>query len=133
MFLPPPEAMDPGQFSNEPSNELSEKDKFYTCNLCSKKFVILMRFNRHKKDHENGKIIVKSKKDIHREKRAWTCEYCEKSLPNYCTLKQHELMHKEPSNECDKCKTSFQVIGDLVKLQRVHSDEKPYVCSLCSK
>ena len=125
--------MDICLFPIEPSNEEPKKTKVYTCNQCPKKFAILMRFDRHTKSHESGTVILKPRKEIHREKQIWKCEHCGKSVKNYGTLKQHELKHKEPTNKCDKCKKSFQYIGDLVKHQRVHSDKKPYDCTLCGK
>ena len=108
-------------------------EKMFSCSQCPKKFVILMRFDRHKKDHQSGKIVIKRKKEIHQEKQTWTCEHCGKLAKNYSTLQLHKLIHNEPTKKCDKCEKSFKTRGDLKKHQRVHSDKKSYVCSLCSK
>ena len=35
--------------------------KLYSCDLCPKKYALVMRFNRHKNDHKTGKAVAQEK------------------------------------------------------------------------
>ena len=119
--------------SSGPSDPLvliNHAPKLYACELCPKKYAIIMRFNRHQSDHQNGKIVTKPTKEIHREKQDWKCDICGKSLQNYSALKRHEVIHTEPDKTCGFCEKNFSDKSDLVKHERTHSATKFAKCSL---
>ena len=79
-----------------------------------------MRFDRHKKDHQSGKIVIKRKKEIHQEKQTWTCEHCGKLAKNHSTLQLHKLIHNEPTKKCDKCDFSTAQEDNLKAYLKIH-------------
>ena len=66
--------------SLQDSNQSLGNELKYTCDLCPKTYSILMRFNRHKIDHQNGKI--KLKQQSQRQMTHFQCEVCKKDMQN---------------------------------------------------
>ena len=94
-----------------------------------------MRFKRHQDDHKTGKIVIKPKREIHREQRDWKCDICGKSLQNYSALKRHEVTHNEPDKKCSFCDKNFSDKSDLIKHEKTHtqSTKKIAECCFCEK
>ena len=56
----------------------NEKKTNYKCDLCPKEYAILMRLQRHKNDHRNGKVLFKPEKRKVWKKGEYQCEICQK-------------------------------------------------------
>ena len=105
--------------------ELNSQTNLFACDLCPKKYAIIMRFNRHKNDHMNGKIRTTGEQD-------WNCEQCGKSGRGYRSNKKHEFTHKDPDKKCNVCGKKFRSEILLLKHQRTHTDEGNK-CNFCGK
>lgn len=61
------------------------------------------------------------------------CKVCNQSfLYTEGAIEKHAKLHSPPYN-CGVCQKGFYKSGHLKQHQIVHSDEKPYKCSFCSK
>ena len=69
--------------------------KLYSCDLCPKKYALVMRFNRHKNDHKTGKAVVQKKDEIQRANKGWHYDLCGKTGSNYSSLKRHKSQAQE--------------------------------------
>ena len=89
--------------------------KLYSCDLCHKKYALVMRFNRHKNDHKTGKAVVQKKDEIQRANKGWQCNLCGKTGSNYSSLKRHKSqVHEGPPKSCKNCGTAIIIIvGDI--------------------
>ena len=101
----------------------------FACDQCPKKYAIIMRFNRHKSEHKNGKITGKP---AYPEKQDWNCEKCEKSGTSRRSKKRHESTHKMPERKCAFCGKKFIYEVSLLKHQQVHTSETNK-CNVCEK
>ena len=126
------------------------------CDLCPKTYSILMRFNRHKSNHQNGKIKLKQKSQ--KQKTNFQCEICKKQMQNYNEMWLHKRTHSEPNLKCNHCKkgtlyahkrnmhgkslrsTQNCTQCDMVlaskyslnmHIETIHLRQKKYHCSLC--
>lgn len=69
-----------------------------------------------------------------KNEETFSCNFCQKILPNPNHLAVHVSLHKEyrPFN-CSICDKRFKRGYDLRVHYRSHSDEKPFVCVVCGK
>ena len=109
--------------------DMNQGSKLYACDLCPKKYAIIMRFNRHKKEHENGKIPAKETSPEHQD---WNCDVCGKSGTSYRSKKRHESTHKVPERKCGLCEKKFIYEVNLLQHQRIHNSET-HKCKVCEK
>ena len=140
----------------EDNIEINPESKLYVCNLCPKKYAIVMRFNRHIKDHKNGKITAKEtwieKQDLncefcgksgfrskkrhestHKMPEKKKCPYCEKKFLHDTNLLKHQEIHTSETNKCNFCGKWFKALSNLRTHELIHTDEKPFSCPLCPK
>ena len=141
--------------------EMSDvSQKLYSCDLCPKKYALIMRFNRHKNDHKTGKAVVQKKDEIQRANKGWHCDLCGKTGSNYSSLKRHESQaHEGPRKSCKTCGKVYVVMDKFLEHERtcrgkqclickkqflssdtlkshvssVHLDERSFVCPYCGK
>ena len=78
--------------------------KLYSCDLCPKKYALVIRFDRHKNDHKTGKAVAQEKDEIQSANRGWHCDLCGKTGSNYSSLKMHKSQaHEGPPKSCKSC------------------------------
>ena len=155
----PPQTMDASLDTTAAVVQTHHISKLFACDLCPKKYTLILRFHRHKKDHQTGKADTKLTDEVDKANSGWYCELCDKSGSSYHSLKRHETTHKEPdhkcnfckkkfcfkgnflrhqntchgNNECSFCKRLFPSVTILQSHQNTHKDEKHHGCSICGK
>ena len=82
------------------------------------------------KNHEKDEIKVTNKTDKRQDIKFYSCKTCEKILPTYTSLYQHERIHKEKKHSCTFCKKMF-LYKNLDGHLKTHTNEKNYGCSFC--
>lgn len=99
----------------------------YFCDFCQKSFQLQSLLKRHILIHiEEEKATRKHK-----------CDKCEASFKRPEHLRLHinsvHLKFKPYKCEFPDCERSFAQIGDRNVHMKIHSDDKPHVCSICRK
>ena len=110
--------------------------KLYSCDLCPKKYALVMRFNRHKKDHKTGKALVQKKDEIQRAKAhegpLKSCKTCGQVNVVEAKFLEHERTCQ--GNQCFFCKKQFLSAKTLKShVSSVHLDKRSFVCPYCGK
>ncbi|CAB4043473.1 zinc finger 883-like isoform X1, partial [Paramuricea clavata] len=66
-------------------------------------------------------------------KNSFSCDECEKVLPNMIRLKYHKQTHANPESvTCNICKKVFAFQASLVRHQSVHTGVRPHKCPVCT-
>ncbi|XP_055607565.1 zinc finger protein 436-like isoform X2 [Uranotaenia lowii] len=127
---------------------LKKSPKEFECNVCYKRFANAKRLNFHQlsvykvKDHGCDKCSARftfrgsllSHLKTHAD-RTYVCEICLKSFFTSSTLQSHRLLHTHDKKfKCTEpnCTKSFLRKADMHIHLVSHSDERPYVCEICS-
>ena len=64
---------------------------------------------------------------------SFSCDECEKVLPNMIRLKYHKQTHTNPESvTCNICKKVFAFQASLVRHQSVHTGVRPHKCPVCT-
>ncbi|XP_058834117.1 zinc finger protein 12-like [Topomyia yanbarensis] len=140
--------------------ELKEQRTVFSCDLCPKKFYVLLRFNAHKRIHDGlkpfecevcGKAFSKlNNLTLHHTQQhsnnriSLPCDYpeCEQKFETQHGLNRHKnRVHNpdytkpaQPASICDVCGKRFTTNGALKKHKYTHApSEMPFVCGICSK
>lgn len=128
-----------------PNKASGDKEKRYTCDICSSTFFHATNLNSH--------IKV-----VHKGIRPHACPQCDKRFPNAFSLKRHSLSHSgmarqwfcttwtrflisfvitqlgEKSHTCDICNKLFISATNLsIHKKTVHEGVRSFACDQCDK
>jgi uncharacterized Zn-finger protein len=130
----------------------------YQCKVCFAAFGTRKKILLHVPMHENSRNLVNSSKhqQLIGEDGQQCCHLCNKTFTNASDFKLHMSAHEENrtldptkvtrktnttseikltlgTHNCSFCGKEFRRAHEKVKHERIHSNEKPYICSECSK
>ncbi|XP_027141047.1 gastrula zinc finger protein XlCGF49.1-like isoform X5 [Larimichthys crocea] len=96
-------------------------DKLYICNTCGKRFGKMQTLTRHQRIHTGDKL--------------YTCTTCGKAFKFQSTLDNHMKLHTgERPYICTTCGKGFiQMIHLKIHIRSTHTGERPYLCNTCGK
>ncbi|XP_052083817.1 zinc finger protein 665-like isoform X2 [Mytilus californianus] len=128
--------------------------KSYMCDICGKFYTQKHRLYEHKRTHrEDGlkcdvcgikalsvaavrRHLVLEHLEIAKERgyKIYTCDYCQKILPNKEKYDYHIRQHTGARPfSCLECNKSFRDRKQLKIHMRIHLNDKKYSCSVCNK
>lgn len=61
------------------------------------------------------------------------CDKCDKSYTWLSDLMKHQKVHTEERYQCSECEKIYVLKSDLCKHQRSHQEGKAFLCKLCGK
>ncbi|XP_025096079.1 oocyte zinc finger protein XlCOF19-like isoform X2 [Pomacea canaliculata] len=98
--------------------------KPYICNECGQTFSFRHSYNVHMHKHTGV--------------RPYKCSQCSKTYLTASHLKTHVISQhsgrgQEPQFQCETCGRSFLWASNLKTHQLIHTDVRPFQCSICSK
>ena len=98
---------------------LAPEEKHFPCLECDKKFATQGRLNVHM--------------SAHIAELNFECNVCKKKFKSSRSLKEHSLIHTEPTFKCDQCGARFFQRSKLKRHSVIHLNVKTYPCSFCKK
>ncbi len=131
----------------------------YTCFQCGNIFPDIFSLRAHKQVHTQGgkqnlegqfkctycsmsfawKCFLDRHLVAHTNEKKFACQFCSETFKRNDALKLHQLKrHPEyvgsTPYKCDQCGVFFSCKSENDRhMRRVHSDLRPYSCSLCNK
>ncbi|KAL1460965.1 hypothetical protein WDU94_012899 [Cyamophila willieti] len=99
----------------------SEEGGDWRCQYCGLKFMTRTLCNRHEYKHTGD--------------TPFKCSQCDKGFRSLSTLRQHRLVHQNPSSQhtCQVCGKQFKRKAALDVHWRIHSGNLPFSCPDCNK
>ncbi|XP_044744053.1 zinc finger protein OZF-like [Chrysoperla carnea] len=91
----------------------------YQCDKCPKRFYVLSALGVHCKSSHKAKPI--------------TCTQCSQQFYHQLQIEQHMQTHEEKKFVCEDCGKIFPTRNRLTKHKKIHSDERPYKCPICTR
>ncbi|KAI4471943.1 finger putative transcription factor family-related [Holotrichia oblita] len=97
------------------------EERSHKCNVCGMGFKQEHRLKAHIKRHDKDKWLV--------------CELCGKSFNDYSSFTRHKGTHAiDKTYPCSICgKILSSPAQKKLHEKKIHSDERPYVCSYCKR
>ena len=114
--------------SVEPSNDKIEHETEEIRNEVENS--LMYQSKNHKKDKVKVTNNTSEETGKRRDIKFYSCKTCEKILPTYTSLYQHERIHKEKKHSCTFCKKMF-LYKNLDGHLKTHTNEKNFDCSFC--
>ncbi|XP_074661740.1 uncharacterized protein LOC141914448 isoform X1 [Tubulanus polymorphus] len=126
-----------------------EKRKPFSCLFCAKTFSSAASLRRHLEIHlglthliceDCGKTFskawtLKCHQDLVHKKvpRTKQCTKCDAKFIHVWQLNHHMKIHSMKELECpyEGCELRFRAVSDLTIHQRVHTNERPFLCDQC--
>ena len=129
-----------------------QMEELLSCSYCSQQFSTPFHLNKHiSSDHMSGhkKVSSKSMNKPIVPKKEFICSVCNQKFSNNSLLKEHQKLHlkintslkhrtykkwidrSEFRHKCMTCGKAFKKNSQLIRHNRIHSGEKPYVCEFC--
>lgn len=137
-------------FTYDAINDVENKQKYYQCKVCEKRFTRQTHVKRHMMTHSNIKPYkcghcdkcfsrsdhLQKHNVLHMATRAYTCELCPnrvfsrpESLKNH--MKRHTAEPKAKNFMCEKCKRTFSSQKYLDSHVHSHNTPKTFSCKFC--
>ena len=99
------------------TNDMVNKSKYITCDICSKSF--------------KSKHYLKVHKRIYFDDKQHKCDVCDKSFILKSNLTQHMLIHSGKKDF--KCRVCFYLKNNLDRHMLTHTKERSLKCDICEK
>lgn len=104
--------------TSHPTPVGGNKDKVFTCKICSRSF--------------GYKHVLQNHERTHTGEKPFECPECHKRFTRDHHLKTHMRLHTgEKPYHCSHCDRQFVQVANLRRHLRVHTGERPYSCELC--
>jgi len=97
----------------------NDKSRPYLCTMCDKKFTTKKTLKRHKQLHNALKL--------------YSCTQCEKRFLTEYYLRSHMNVFHSSKYKCTECGKCFSSNQPLTRHRQIHSGEKLFECTVCSK
>jgi hypothetical protein len=134
-----------GKISKKKKTEERKKKgvlKLVTYSLRRTRSKVVKRVDKKKPNHHkctlcNGVFPSSGELRVHTLKQhplcRFLCRKCRKEFASYIGLKRHIFeSHKPKKYNCKECRKTFSFQNQLTTHQRVHTDERPHICSFPS-
>ncbi|XP_073925593.1 zinc finger protein 34 isoform X1 [Castor canadensis] len=120
----------------------------HKCDICEQSFEQRSHLNNHKRVHRSKKtnsvcnsgeiinenLIVREDQKIPTGKTLHTCGHCGKTFRYSANLVKHQRLHSEEKPyKCGECGKAFSQSYEFINHRRMHSGEIPYRCGECGK
>ncbi|XP_076153602.1 uncharacterized protein LOC143136813 [Alosa pseudoharengus] len=120
--------------------------RLYECGRCPEVFPSIAVRNEHRRAQHEPKIYcaecdklfssssaLQRHLLLHQQERPYKCPECPAAFPCLPSLTRHGVAHRTERSYPCSCGKSFTYKGALLSHQRVHSNERPFLCDDCGK